>query len=95
MRPLPDVSWRDEPRFPNQFFTGFIQARVLANTTAMFEQQGTHIACIIKETPARGAVTVEPSRQTQDEWVRIIREASLTDRIFWRECTLAQAQRVP
>ena len=62
--------------FPNQFFT---QAGVSANTTAMFEQQGVHIACIIKETLARGAATVEPSRQAQDEWVRVIRETSITD----------------
>ena len=30
--------------FPNQFFTGFAQAGVAANTTAMFEQQAQHIA---------------------------------------------------
>ena len=66
--------------FPNQFFTGFTQAGVSANTTAMFEQQGSHIAWIIKETLARGAATVEPSQQAQDQWVRIIRETSITDR---------------
>jgi cyclohexanone monooxygenase len=73
--------------FPNQFFTGFTQAGVSANTTAMFAQQGTHIAHVIKETLARGAATVEPSQQAQDEWVSIIRETSITDRNFWRECT--------
>jgi hypothetical protein len=72
---------------PNQFFTGFTPAGVSANTTAMSEQQGSHIAYIIKETLARGAATVEPSQQAQDEWVRIIRETSITDRNFWRECT--------
>jgi cyclohexanone monooxygenase len=60
---------------------------VSANTTAMFEQQGVHIAHVIKETLARGAAVVEPSRQAQDEWVRVIRETSITDRKFWRECT--------
>ena len=35
--------------FPNQFFTGFIQGGVAANTTAMFEQQAEHIAYIISE----------------------------------------------
>ena len=30
---------------------------------------------------------MEPSQQAQDEWVRIIRETSITDRKFWRECT--------
>ncbi|MFD6108358.1 flavin-containing monooxygenase, partial [Nocardia salmonicida] len=39
--------------FPNQFFTGFVQGGVTASTTAMFEQQATHIAYIIKETLAR------------------------------------------
>jgi cyclohexanone monooxygenase len=58
--------------FPNQFFTGSPRPGVSANTTAMFDQQGSHIAHIIKETLARKAVTVEPSRQAQDEWVRII-----------------------
>jgi hypothetical protein len=66
--------------FPNQFFTGCTEAGVSANTTAMFDQQGSHIAQIIGETLARGAATVEPSRQAQDEWVRIIRDASFTDR---------------
>jgi len=28
-----------------------------------------------------------PKRLIQDEWVRIIRERSITDRKFWRECT--------
>ena len=30
---------------------------------------------------------MEPSQEAQDEWVRIIRETSITDRKFWRECT--------
>ena len=50
--------WRDSYKtlhgmtsrgFPNQFFTGFIQGGVSANTTAMFEQQAEHIAYIIAE----------------------------------------------
>jgi cyclohexanone monooxygenase len=39
--------------FPNQFFTGFIQGGVSANTTAMFEQQAEHIAYIIAEAQTR------------------------------------------
>ena len=60
--------------FPNQFFTGFIQGGVSANTTAMFEQQAEHIAYIISEAIARGATTVEPSQEAQDDWVKTIRE---------------------
>ena len=52
--------------FPNQFFTGFIQGGVSANTTAMFEQQAKHIAYIISEAVERGATTVEPSQEGQD-----------------------------
>ena len=56
--------------FPNQFFTGFIQGGVSANTTAMFEQQAEHIAYIIAEAVKRGATTVEPSQEAQDDWVQ-------------------------
>ena len=60
--------------FPNQFFTGFIQGGVSANTTAMFEQQAKHIAYIIAEAQNRGATTVEPSQEGQDAWVSTVRE---------------------
>lgn len=60
--------------FPNQFFMGFIQGGVSANTTAMFEQQAQHIAYIIAEAQNRGATTVEPSQQAQDAWVNTVRE---------------------
>ena len=56
--------------FPNQFFMGFIQGGVSANTTAMFEQQAKHIAYIIAEAQNRGATTVEPSQEGQEAWVR-------------------------
>ena len=55
--------------FPNQFFMGFIQGGVSANTTAMFEQQAKHIAYIIAEAQNRGATTVEPSQDGQDNWI--------------------------
>ena len=73
--------------FPNQFFTGFTQGGVGANNTAMYDQQGTHIAYVISEALARGAVTVEPSQEAQDEWVRIIRETSPPAGDFAAECT--------
>jgi cyclohexanone monooxygenase len=73
--------------FPNQFFTGFSQGGVSANTTSMYEQQGEHIAYIIREAMARGAATVEPSRQAQDDWCRIIRETAISATQFAEECT--------
>jgi cyclohexanone monooxygenase len=73
--------------FPNQFFTGFIQGGVAANTTAMLEQQGEHIAYIIAEALARGATTVEPSQEAQDEWRLVIKETAIDNLQFDMECT--------
>jgi cyclohexanone monooxygenase len=73
--------------FPNQFFTGFIQGGVGANISVMYDQQARHIAYVIRETLARGALTVEPSREAQDGWVRTIREKAVVDMQFWRDCT--------
>ncbi|WP_059022149.1 NAD(P)/FAD-dependent oxidoreductase [Mycobacterium sp. M26] len=73
--------------FPNQFFTGFIQGGVSANTTAMFEQQAQHIAYIIAEAQNRGAVTVEPSSAGQDNWIRTVRNLSIDNSAFELSCT--------
>ncbi len=73
--------------FPNQFFTGFIQGGVSANTTAMFEQQAKHIAYIISEAQARGATTVEPSAEGQANWVKTVRELAIDNSAFELSCT--------
>jgi cyclohexanone monooxygenase len=73
--------------FPNQFFTGFTQAGVSANNSANFDLQGEHIAYILKEALARGAVMVEPSQAAQDAWVRTIRETAVDNSRFQAECT--------
>jgi cyclohexanone monooxygenase len=88
--------WRDSYKtlhgmtsrgFPNQFHTGFIQGGVAANTTAMLEQQAEHIAYIVAEAVQRGATTVEPSQQGQDEWIRMIRETTVDTSAFDLSCT--------
>jgi cyclohexanone monooxygenase len=73
--------------FPNQFFTGFTQVGISANIAANYELQGEHIAYIISEALARGAVTVEPTREAQDEWCKTIRETAIDNSQFDRECT--------
>jgi cyclohexanone monooxygenase len=73
--------------FPNQFFMGFIQGGVSANTTAMFEQQARHIAYIIAEAQNRGATTVEPSQEGQDAWVQTVRELAIDNSAFELSCT--------
>ena len=73
--------------FPNQFFMGFIQGGVSANTTAMFEQQAQHIAYIIAEAQNRGATTVEPTQESQDAWVQTVREVAIDNSAFELSCT--------
>ncbi|SBS73159.1 Phenylacetone monooxygenase [uncultured Mycobacterium sp.] len=73
--------------FPNQFFMGFIQGGVSANTTAMFEQQAQHIAYLIAEAQKRGATTVEPSQEGQDTWVATVRGLSIDNSAFELSCT--------
>jgi cyclohexanone monooxygenase len=73
--------------FPNQFFTGFTQAGVGANVSAMYEQQAEHIAYIIKEGLLRGARTVEPSQEAQDAWIKTIRDTAVPSGQFLQECT--------
>ncbi|ORB62762.1 flavin-containing monooxygenase [Mycolicibacterium tusciae] len=73
--------------FPNQFFMGFIQGGVSANTTAMFEQQANHIAYLIAEAQNRGATTVEPTQEGQDAWVQTVRELAIDNSAFELSCT--------
>ena len=73
--------------FPNQFFTGFIQGGVSANTTAMFEQQAQHIAYIIAEAQKRGATTVEPSQEGSGQLGQTVRELTFDNSAFEMSCT--------
>jgi cyclohexanone monooxygenase len=73
--------------FPNLFFTGFIQGGVTASVTGVFEQQANHIAYIIKQAVARGASTVEPTAQAQDQWCATIKATAVDITTFQRECT--------
>jgi cyclohexanone monooxygenase len=74
--------------FPNQFFTGFIQGGVSANTTAMFEQQAEHIAYIIAEAQTRRDHR-RAQREGQDGWVNTVRELAIDNSAFELSCTPA------
>lgn len=88
--------WRDGYRtlhgmtsrgFPNQFFTGFTQVGISANIAANYELQGEHIAYIIAEALARGASTVEPESEAQEDWCRTIGETAVDNSAFEQQCT--------
>lgn len=73
--------------FPNQFYTGFTQVGISANIAANYELQGEHIAYVIAEALARGAKTVEPSQEAQDQWCATIRETAVDTSAFDAQCT--------
>jgi cation diffusion facilitator CzcD-associated flavoprotein CzcO len=73
--------------FPNMFFTGFTQAGVNATNSATFIAQGRHIGYIASQALKRGAVTVEPSIDAQNAWIRRIHEVAVDNTQFARECT--------
>jgi cyclohexanone monooxygenase len=72
--------------FPGMFFTGFTQAGVNSSVTAIYDQQGEHIAYIVAQALKRGAATVETTEEAQDAWVQTIRELSPPN-TFLQECT--------
>lgn len=73
--------------FPNQFYTGFTQVGISANIAANYELQGEHIAYIIAEALKRGAATVEPSDEAQQQWCTTIRETAVDNSAFDAQCT--------
>ena len=73
--------------FPNWFYIGVGQNGLSVNMTAMFDDQASHIAYIIAEVKARGAVTVEPTAQAEEAWVETIRKVAIVNREFQNACT--------
>jgi cyclohexanone monooxygenase len=73
--------------FPNWFYVGISQNAISVNMTAMFDEQARHIAYLIRETKARGAATVEPTQEAQDEWVRTIESLRVMSTGFLEACT--------
>lgn len=72
--------------FPNQFFTGYVQGGLYATTTEQFNRQGQHIAYIISQALARGAATVEPSQEAQDQWVNHLRATAFPMEQLQADC---------
>jgi len=73
--------------FPNWFYIGVGQNGLSVNMTAMFDDQAQHIAYIIKEAKARGAVTMEPTAEAEEAWVEVIRSVAVLNRDFQNACT--------
>jgi cyclohexanone monooxygenase len=73
--------------FPNWFYIGVSQNAFSVNMTSMFDDQARHIAYVIAQTIGRGATTVEPTQQAQDEWVALINGFYVGGVSFLEACT--------
>ena len=73
--------------FPNLFFMGLIQGGLNVSLPLVFEQQGEHIAWLIKQTLERGQASLEPSAEAEADWVRDIKASGPDMAPIVRECT--------
>ena len=58
--------------FPNCFHMGLTQTGLTANFTYMLGKQAHHIAQLMTEVDRRGAKSIEPTREAEAEWVRVV-----------------------
>ena len=73
--------------FPNWFFVGASQNGVSVNFSSMIGEQARHIAYIINETRARGALSVQPTVEGEAAWVATIRSLAGANDSFLESCT--------
>ncbi len=73
--------------FPNWFYIGVSQNAFSLNMTSMFDDQARHVSYLIAETMRRGASTVEPTQEAQDDWVALLRSFYVGGGNFLENCT--------
>ncbi len=72
--------------FPNLFHMGLTQTGLAPNFTYMLEGQATHIAHLAAEVKARGARSIEPTREAEARWVeRVTRKTLMSE--YQSSCT--------
>jgi cation diffusion facilitator CzcD-associated flavoprotein CzcO len=72
--------------FPNLFHMGLTQTGLAPNFTYMLDGQANHIAHIVNEVKAREGRSVEPTKEAEAEWVKIVNGPSnMTD--YLNTCT--------
>jgi cation diffusion facilitator CzcD-associated flavoprotein CzcO len=74
-------------KFPNMFFTGYVQSGLNASTTEQMNQHDFHIAQIIAEAQKRKLTVIEPTQESEDAWVHQIRTTAADASMFIDECT--------
>jgi cyclohexanone monooxygenase len=73
--------------FPNMFIMGPQQSAFTVNYPHMLDEQGRHIAYIVRHALDRGVRTVEASEEAEAQWVNTIIAFSRMGREFLDSCT--------
>ncbi len=72
--------------FPNLIQLGGTQSASSVNFTHVLDEHAVHAAALVAAAEAKGAV-VEPSREAEDAWLRILTEGAPDHEWFHAECT--------
>ena len=58
--------------FPNLYHMGFTQTGYTPNFTYQLDKQAQHLAAVFTDAKARGYRVMEPTRQAEDEYLRLV-----------------------
>jgi cyclohexanone monooxygenase len=73
--------------FPNCFFLGFTQTAITISVPQALNEQANHAVYMVKETLARGAETLEPTAQGEQDYVDEVHRLARLGQRFYAECT--------
>ena len=72
---------------PNWLMLGGAQSGISANYSSVLAEQAKHLAYIVSEVRARGAVAVEPTLEAEQGWVQTIRTLAASASDAYLACT--------
>ena len=73
--------------FPNLFFLHVAQAGFSPNFTHLLDEQAQHVTWIIRNCETRKLVTIQPSKEAEDDYVRLIDERGKMRQAYLADCT--------
>jgi cyclohexanone monooxygenase len=72
---------------PNWFMLGGAQSGISANYSSVLAEKSKHLAYVVSEARARGAVVVEPTAEAEQGWVQTIRTHAAPSEGAFLACT--------
>ncbi len=73
--------------FPNCFHMGITQNILTPNFPHMLDEQAAHIAEVVQRASLHQAQKIEPTAQSEDEWLDTIKRTALQNLQFRTDCT--------